>query len=216
MIISEAIDQIQELMGLRSDLAARASVRMSQAQTYYERGPTFPWFLLSEISQTTAIPDTRRILVPEDYLAEYEEGALWIVPADSVEEPDDIPLIKKDMDYLDYHVGSSVTGRPRFYSQDGNYFRLYPQPDQNYTIKMLYYKTDLKISELSNDQTCLWLTHAPECIIGRAGRLLATAFRDPVAKSEFEDMEGKGRLLLTNQNEAKKHVNRSYQIGGPH
>lgn len=211
MTLQEALDQAKIILGFRRNLDAEIKTQLAHAQINLEQGPTLPWFLLSEVNSTLTTTGGRRIIKPTDFIREYEEGALWYAPDDR----DEIGLEKADNDFLMSYYGTTAEGEPAAYSLDGNYFKIYPLPDDQYVIKLLYYKHDAPISGLSEDDTCLWLTYAPDCIIGRAGRIIATGLRDKDAKQEFSDMEQRGRIAMYNENEARKHVNRTYQIGGP-
>lgn len=211
MILSEAISFMKVQFGFRTDLDTEIISMLGVAQEHFEKGPNYPWFLLSEESLVVTSPGERRIPLPDDFIAEYEEGALYYAPTDL----DYIEMTKEDNDYLTAFYGSRTEGEPEAYSQDGLYFRVYPLPDALYTLKALYYKKDVKVSSLSTTSTNLWLTHASDTIIGWAGVKLAVGLRDNVAKEAFMMLERQGRALMENQTEQKKHVNRSYQIGGP-
>lgn len=211
MTLAEALTQISSITGFRTDIATRAIVQLARAQEFFEKGPDYPWFLLSEESLIVTTVGENRLPVPTDFIAEYEEGALYYAPTDE----DQIPLEKEDLDYLKEFYGTTTEGVPESYSQDGTYFRIFPLPDDLYPIKMSYYQKATAISGLSTGDTNAWLTHAPDCIIGRAGKILAAGLRDIVAMDLFKEMESEGRVLLKVQNEEKKHSNRTYQVGGP-
>jgi hypothetical protein len=213
MTLDEALNQMKTILGFRSDLATTGPQALKLAQEYYERGPTYPWFLVSEDSSIRTSSTDRRIRVPADFVAEYEEGALYY---DKEDGSDLIQLVKKDLDYLTQKIGSATTGEPVAYSTDGLYFNIYPMPDDLYKLWMKYYRHDAGINTLSGSTTNLWLTYAPDCIIGRAGGVLASGLRDVVAAAKFKDMEMDARVELNIQNEDRKHSNRVYQVGGPH
>lgn len=212
MLVSDALNQLSIGLGFRSDLAVRGPQQLARAQEMFEKGPDYPWFLLSEESEIMTSIGERRIPLPTDFLAEYEEGALYY----DDETGDKIELVKHDLDYLNRIYDTTATGAPEAYSLDGQYFRIFPLPDLRYQLKMLYYKKDVDPSLISTGATNQWLTYAPECLIGAAGKVLASGLRDNVAIAFFDSMEAKGRALLNNQNEQRKHANRSYQVGGSH
>jgi hypothetical protein len=211
MTKSEAVEQVKMLLGFRRSLDSDIVTQLSLAQRYLELGPTIPWFLLAEVNSTITTVGGRRIVVPEDFIREYEEGALWYAP----DGENEVALTKDDNDYLMDYYGTTAEGEPKAYSLDGKYFKIYPLPDDEYTVKLLYYKHDTPISTLVDDATCLWLTNAPDCIIGRAGFMLATGLGNKIAMEAFKSLEATGRVTLYNENESRKHVNRTYQIGGP-
>ena len=127
----------------------------------------------------------------------------------------ELVLEKEDLDYLKTFYGTVATGEPKAYSSDGLYYNIFPVPDGLYIIRNKYYQKDVAINTLTLSDTCLWLTHASDCVIGWAGRMLATSYRDQAAMAQFNMMEKEGRMLLDNQNESRKHINRTYQVGGP-
>lgn len=216
MTLQEAIDHMSLIMGNRSDLETKAQAALQIAQNYYQLGPTFPWFLLSEIATIDMSVDAERIQLPSDFLAEYEEGSLfYLADLDADGDDDKVFLEKGDFDDLKILFKNSDAGKPQAYSQDGRYFRLFPTPDDTYPLYMLYYKKDTPISTLSTTETCQWLTEAPYCLMGHAGQALAYGYRDGNALDKFKTMEAQGTTKLYNQNEGRKHSNRSYQIGGP-
>lgn len=212
MNLGDAIGLISTLMGFRGDLTTKAATALQLAQEHYERGPVYPWFLLSEDATIVTSIGERRIPMPTDFVGEYEEAVIFYEDEDGEEQY----LSKKDYDYLLKKFTSTTTGPPENYSADGLYFNLFPIPDALYTLTMKFYKKDTLISSLSNTGTNKWLTYAPNCLIGWAGQNLATGARDVVASARFQTLEAEGRKLLDTQNEERKHSNRQYQIGGPH
>lgn len=216
MNVGQAIAQIQLLMGFRSDLATQAKTQLELAQDQYERGPIYPWFLLSEIQTFVTSIGERRVPLPADFISENEEAALFYDDDEGDDAGEAFQLGKHDYDYLVKEWGLLAKGTPQAYAVQGEYFILFPVPDALYTISIQVYKKDTKISSLSNDATNKWLDKAPDCIIGKAGQMLATAARDTIATQAFMAMEQKGQAQLQIDNEARKHTNRQYQIGGPH
>lgn len=211
MTLQEAIDQIKVITGFRRDLDAQIVKQLKFAQANLEQGPTMPWFLLSEVSTNVTTVNGRRILIPDDFIREYEDGALWFAPSGE----DEIALEKADNDELMRIFGTVAEGQPQAYSLDGKYFKIYPLPDDVYTVKLLYYRHDTPMDQVQLSDSSLWLANAPDCIIGRAGSVLASGLRDKDAMDRFTSMEAQGRVAMYNENEARKHANRSYQIGGP-
>jgi hypothetical protein len=212
MTLGDAIYMMQWLCGKRSDLENDIKIQLTHAQAHFEKGPTMPWFLLSEVAANVTTVSTQRLTLPDDFLQEYEDGSLFYAPTDG---RDEIPLEKGDYDEWMEYFGSTATGEPQAYSLDGRYYRIFPLADEQYPVKMLYYKKDVRCKDLGLDETCQWLTEGSDCIIGWAGNIIAAGIGARDAKATFNEMEQKGRMLLANQNESRKHVNRRYQIGGP-
>jgi len=164
MTRDEAVVEIQEILSFRTDQVAGIERRLKRAQTFAENGPQLPWFLKTERSSIATAVDEERIPLPNDFLKEYEESALWYVPTDTDEQ--EVPLVKDDLDFLRGKFPRTSTGIPTHYAIDSKYFRLFPTPDAAYTVKMVYYKKD---TVLDSDIENLWLEHAPWILIGRAG-----------------------------------------------
>jgi hypothetical protein len=212
MNLGEALGLIALILGNRSDLATKGQTALGIAQSHFEQGPDYPWFLVSESATIVTAIGERRIPMPTDFIGEYEEAALFYEDTDG----ELTKLAKKDYDYLVGKYTATAEGEPEMYSADGLYFNLFPLPDDLYTLQTKFYKKDTAISTLSSGSTNKWLTYAPNCLIGWAGQNLAAGLRDTVAAARFQVLEGEGRKLLNTQNEERKHSNRQYQIGGPH
>jgi|SRR6188768_1765817 len=212
MNLGDATAFMSTILGFRKDQTANAQIALGAAQEHYENGPIRPWFLLSEtLSIVTAIGE-RRLPMPADFLAESDESSLFY----SDDEEDEFELVKRDYDYLIKTIGNKASGLPTSYSTDGVYFNLFPTPDNLYSLKAKMYRKDVSVSTLSASDTNKWLTFAPNCLIGWAGANLATGLRDNVALARFQNLESTAQDQLNRQTEERKHVNRSYQIGGPH
>lgn len=211
MNVQQAIDLTQSIMGYRSDLVTRIVSMLDLAQEFYERGPVYPWFLLSETSVIVTQIGERRVPFPANFIGEYEEAALYYEDA----ELEDNRLEKHDYDYLIRKTTAIAVGKPCAYSMDGTYFNLFPIPDALYTISTKFYKKDIAPSTLSVSGTNKWLTNAPNCLVGWAGQQLAASTRDTIAGMQFQMLESAAKAQLAIQNEDKKHSNRVYQIGGP-
>lgn len=209
MTRDEAIAQIQILLGFRTDQSANIITCMKTAQVLLESNPIKPWFLLSEKTTRITTVDEPRLSLPDDFLMEHEENGLMYVPDDTDE---DLVLLRKELkDVLDKNYGRD-SGAPEAYTLDGNYFRIYPVPDDVYTLEMFYYQQDDVLdSNIENG----WLKYAPYLLMGEAGQLIAQGLRDAKAETIFKEMAMKGRDSLYRENEARKHTNTTPQIGGP-
>jgi hypothetical protein len=213
MTKDEAMLLLSSIMGNRSDLVTKGPTMLKMAQNHYERGPEYPWFLLSEDTTIRTQIGERRVPLPvADFIEEYEDGALFYDAEDGSPQSE---LEKEDYDYLMKFYGSNCTGTPQAYSSDGLYFNIFPLPNALSLLRMKYYKKDVDITGLSGSATNKWLTYAPNCLIGWAGQNLASTYRDVVAANRFMQIENEARLVLDRQNESHKHSNRTYQIGGP-
>lgn len=209
MTRDEAVALVKQGLGFKTAMDSAIVTTMKACQTNLELGPTKPWFLLSEDAVYTTVAGERRIPLPPDFLEEYEEGALYYTPADE----DEIALTKEFSEQLRKVYPATSTGTPAAYSLTGNYFNLYPMPDDAYPLQMKYYQKGLVLnSNIENE----WLKYAPNILIGQAGSQIAAGIRDWKAKEVFDAMAQGALLLLQNQNEARKMSNLDLQVGGPH
>lgn len=216
MTRDEAVDEIQLQLAFRTTLEDEIIRQLKMAQTALEAGPTKPWFLISEDSYVRTTLNEQRLALPTDFLQETDEAVLRYVP-DTLTDGE-VDLVKDDYDqlradYLDSSTGTIETGKPEAYALFGEYFRLFPTPDDDYLIHMIYYKKD---TVLSTNVENGWLKWAPYLLMGKAGKQIATALRDKDAVAVFSQWENEGRLLLVSQTYERQYANRSMQIGGPH
>lgn len=204
----EAVTIIKGRLGRPSDTTIDTLIinEMKLAQTQAERDKVLPWFLLTEISDASATINEQRLKVPTDFLREFGEGALWHF--DDSADPTWTDLTKEEFDYLRQRY-STASGAPVSYALVGSYFRLFPTPDQAYTMKMLYYAQD---EVLSTDIENQWLKEAPGILISRTGGVIARYLNHPSIVAFSAD-------LLTAQNElvvqetARDEANRSRAMG---
>ena len=213
MLLNEAISEIKTLLGFRSDLDEQIKSQLTRAQEYFQRGPVYPWFLLSEDATTTTSVGAQRVQLPGDFLSEFEDGALFYIPSNT--ELEEVALTKETYEQLMEEFERGAEGPPEGYCITGFYFRIFPIPDEEYTLRMMYYQKDTPISNLSTADTCLWLTHAPNCLIGHAGKKLASTVGNANALAVFKEMESSAIVQLNTENEARNMTNRELLMGGP-
>lgn len=209
MLRSEAVAMITQTLGFRRGIDNLVVTALQTAQISLENEPTKPWFLLNEDSTIRTISGEQRIPMPVDFLQEYEEGVFRYQPDDTSEE--EYLLDKEDLDDLLKKYGRLQTGTPKAYAATGEYFRIFPIPDDDYLLSLLYYK---RATKLSTDIENAWLKYCPMLLIGAAGKLIAPALGNGPAGVVFADWEAKAKVALFAENETRKHSNRSYQMGG--
>lgn len=210
MTRDEAITLIQQQLSFRTDQASNAVLYLKLAQQTLEKSATLPWWLRSEYSTISTSADEQRIPVPADFLREDEDSQLAYVPADT--SADIVHLDKDTTDQLEAFY-QRRTGAPEAYSLDGDYFRLFPIPDDVYTIRMVYLKKD---TVLDTNVENKWLKHLPYLLMGVAGGMLAGPLRDTTAQKTFIGWAQEGMRLLLTENNARENANIDPQIGGPH
>lgn len=218
MILSEAMTLMSVHLGFRtvnSEFQGKVVAALDWAQKQLERGPRYPWFLISEESTIQTETGEQRLPLPDDFLHEVEGSAMYYVPTDTSLAK--VELRKFEDDYLEsiYPRGEDGSrGSPKAYSRMGNYFLIWPVPDSEYDIEMKYYEHDATIASLAVDGENKWLKYAPDTIIGKAGGYLATGLRDMVALQAFRTMESEGRTVLTTEDTLQEVENRELLMGG--
>lgn len=209
MTFDEAIADIQRGMGYRTDLSDEIVLELNKRMRILERRPVRPWFLLSEWHQTVLEIGEQRVQLPSDFLFEYEEGMLYIYDEEDLEDPWK-ELTKDDEDFLrQYQLGD---GPPEFYSIAADYIVLFPVPDDEYIIKMKYYKKDAAIT--TGAGTNLWLTYAPDLLIAETGYIVAANIQNAVAMGRFREERAEASARFLVENESRMHDNRRYVMGG--
>lgn len=218
MTRDEAIALMQIQLGFRTDQSANLVTCLQAAQQQLELQPTKPWFLVSTDYTLTTVAETEAVALPTDFLQEIDEQVLRYIPDEDDDADDDtsneVDLVKDSYDVLRANFRDNVFGEPEAYALVGEYFRIFPTPDDEYTLKFIYYKKD---TVLSSNVENGWLKWAPYLLMGKAGQLLsAGGLRDTGATQVFMGWEQQGAIALHAQNVAREMGNRDLQVGGPH
>lgn len=176
MLRDAAVDLLMGRLGKRTSAITQQDIinEMVFAQgTILEGNPTLYWFLLSEDSYASTTADDERLALPDDFLQEWEYGALYYIDDDGNQAEfvrDDYDVIKKRV------IG---TGRPEYYDIAGDYFFLRKIPDDAYTIWMRYYQKQADISGTYGDGNNIengWLKWASDLLIAETGIIIAQQY----------------------------------------
>jgi hypothetical protein len=211
MTRDEAVAQIKQVLGFRSDLTTQAEDGLKFQQNELEHEAQLPRFLLEETLSLTCTADTERMTPPTGFLREWDEDGLY------VQEPDSDPvkwikLEKDEPSYLRSVYGETEASIPEAYAFDGTSFMLFPTPDAAYTFRMIYYKAD---TVLSSNVTNKWLTNLPYLLIGRAGAVLAASARDQAALGIFGSMVAENTAKLNSWSTDRDMAGKKLVVGGP-
>ncbi len=218
MTRDEAVSMIQTQLGFRTTLATTIITQLKFAQQTLEKDAIKPWFLVTEDAYIRTSSGDDRVPVPDDFISETDQAVLHYVPDEvSVDDPE-VELTKDDYDTLrknfrDTTTGITKVGPPEAYCLLGEYFRIFPTPDDDYLLRQIYYAPD---TELTSNIENNWLFHFPYLLIGKAGGMMATALRDSVALSTFRAWEMEGKAIMLRQVYDREFQNRDMQVGGPH
>lgn len=166
MTVSQMVDQLVLRCGNRKIHQDLLESELAYAITELEEQVFHPWFLLTGRRNTSTIIGDDRVPLPVDFIAEYDDGDLWLV-----ENGQKIPLEKTTMQAI--HEAEEVSGKPTHYAAAGSFFRLYPSPDKVYDLQMMYYA---KSGALGDDN--VWVLNASQYLISVAMQNYATNVRD--------------------------------------
>lgn len=182
MLRDEGVEQIRFWTNAPDDIDAQIVREIQLAQQELEKRAELPWFLLSEEATIPLTAGEDRVPLPSNFLREYnEEGGMWRRSTDGVKY-----IMRKSIRglHIFYPQTEEYGDNEYYYSLDGNYFRIYPEPTNGDTIGMLYYKRDVV---LSSNITNAWLTNAATLLLAKAAMPIASALRNREALKEVSD-----------------------------
>lgn len=211
MTRDEAVGQIQQILGFRTDLTTEIQNALIFQQNELEHEPQLPFFLLSEVLDLTCTAHTERMDPPTGFLREWEEDGLYVL------EPGTDPVAWRKLDkdepkYLREATQGDGEAMPVAYAFDDTSFMLFPTPDTIYTFRQIYYKSE---PVLSSNITNKWLTNLPYLLIGRAGAILAGSARDQVALQIFTSFIQSETAKLNAWTTDRETAGKRLVVGGP-
>jgi len=202
MLFETAVTMLEKRLGQRQDLTADIKESMQFVQDYVLETDhiKFEFQLTERQTAFTAIGDDR-VAHPPMFLAEYEEGSLFLV----LDGGAIIPLIKEDLEGLVRKFGATQ-GQPIFYARSGSYFRLYPIPEKQYTLRMISYD---KAATLIEGEENVWLKYAADWLLAETGKLVAVQIlQNTNLAATFNQQAVDARQRLWRSHEASLAVNR--------
>lgn len=208
-----ALDLLMGRLGNRTsaDLRAKCLAEMVNVQqNMLERGPTLPWFLEATDDGLACVAATREVAVPGDFLREHEEGMLLIQDSAGVWQE----MEKDDYDALiSYWTYDGTTDPPLHYALVGTNFLLVPLPTAARSMVLTkYYAKDTAPSDTAS--TNLWLTYAPNLLIGETGMIMAGQYlQNKAAFAQFQQQATLGRQQLLTDNIAREEANTTRSMG---
>lgn len=206
MLRSAAVSRIQQGLGFRTDLETQIISALQEHQTFLEQGKTLPWFLLQEDQSLSITSGSQDVALPTDFLRVSEDTGIYYTDSDN-ERVDLVNRPEKEARqyYEDYDAGG-----PLAYVVRKDTIRVYPVPDDDYTLTWSYFKrADLLSTNIEN----AWLANAPYLLIAGAGILLATDLRDSAAVQTFTAMYQTAQTNLNNEVAARELQDRPIALG---
>ena len=170
---------------------------INHACRFYENKPTRFWFQLKTSALIDANGGNIPGLPPDDFLAEWEDGALFVIlNGKGVECPKDDPYIVKQKTEVAWN------GAPYYYIH-GNKITYKPT---NYvqSFFLIYYGKSAQLATL--DDTNYWIQNAEDLIIGTAGEAIAVGINSP-RLPHFQTMRQEAWIDLRRINVARQETN---------
>lgn len=211
MTRDEAVALIQEGLGFTTQREDSIILRMKQTQRKLERGRTLPWFLKTLDATTTATSGSAAISLPANFNREVErEQFHFIDPNDPASV---VWLEKMTLEEAVTRFVDTDAGVPSAYViRDKSQVLVYPERDDDYDLTWSYYVNDEEIGNGGSEN--LWLTYAPDLIIGGAGTLMAQDLRDQRAEAKFQQIFNSSWAEMFSDGQAIEEDNDPLYIGG--
>ena len=149
----------------------------------------------------------RQLPLPEDFLAEIEESALWL----ELRDGSTVELGKMDFDVAARKYPG--VGQPLVFCRVGEYFQFFPIPDYNYTVFMRYFGKDERIRDALASPK--WLKYASDIVMAELGKIIADKhIKDAQAAASFAADAQAGWQRLYAKHTAMQEVNQARALGG--
>ena len=210
MQLDDAVQMIKYRLGNFNSTAMDAAIiaEMNQVQsTTLEGGDFQPWFMLTESSSAQTTANEERLQVPENFIMEWEEGALWYKETTATAWK---PLPKEDYDFLRGRYAAE--GAPKGYAEAGLYFLLVPQPILVYDVKMRYYAN--QPANVNGTDENVWLKYASDWLIAETGLIIANNYvHNKSAAEGFVVLAKSAKARIEKLNVAKQEANRERMMG---
>lgn len=186
MLLDQAIKEVQQIAGWRSDKSSQIQAALQYAQTEREKpGLSYPWWLKKNSSLVLTV-GTQIYAFPTDYIQDSEEkkGNLYVYTIPGNNASRTVFLRKMEFEEAQIHyygewpfsgdnppdavIDQSATigpGLPVDYVLTNTGIILYPVPDNSYTLTWTYWGNDT--AQVLGQENA-WLKNAPWVLIGDA------------------------------------------------
>lgn len=185
---------------------------LAQDTTLEQNGRFKPWFLHSEFATIHCTAGEQRLPLPEDFLGEIEEGALYVLNSESGLYDE---VFREDYDFLAEKYKLSQPGLPKWYSMDSSkYYRLFPTPQQRYTMRQRYVERDTAFNLVPPTGENRWLKYASDLLLAVSGAQYALKhLQNPGLAGLFQNDLPVAWSRLKGEHEMREHSNRNYEMG---
>jgi hypothetical protein len=208
MLRDAAVDILMKRLGNQQNPALRQDIinEMVIAQETVLEGDIFhPWFLVSEEASNSTIVGDERVLLPDNFIALWEEAGLYRYDA-NLDDPyvemdrEDWSLIKKELNYSD---------TPTHWDIGGVYLLMRPLADAVYPLRFWYIGREPSLAgtygatagtdgNIENN----WLKYAADWLLGETGIVIGEQYLTykPERVKTFRDQVARGRNRLMSLN----------------
>lgn len=188
MTLDQAIKEVQQIVGWRSDKIVEITAALSYSQSEREKpGMTFPWWLLKEDQTLTLTINNQVVALPSDYIQDYEEKDGNLRYNSGVTNTRTFFLTKMQYEVAEkfffgdwssiYDTNGNLIqaavspGVPKAYVLRQTGIRVYPAPDKAYALTWSYWGT---AAAQASGQENAWLKNAPWVLIGDAAKKIGS------------------------------------------
>lgn len=149
---------------------------LNLAQLRLERDPSVDWwFLLTRVSLPLTA-GSNDLPLPADYLRLAEQSVPVLYQKDGAAVGKLVRAYQEDAVFYD-------TKTPTYYVLEGNTFKVYPTPEQDFDLNIQYVKKESELSE--STPTNLWVEFAYTLLMNKAGIALAQGIQHKDALANF-------------------------------
>jgi len=196
MLRDAAVDILMNRLGLRKQTTLSDSIigeMVFVQENTMEGNATQMWFTASTVQTLNTVADDETIALPSDFIAELEDGNLYVQNDDGSETE----VIRADWDLLKSEPDLTGTGKPTFYDLVGDYFRFKLTPDAVYNIELIYHQRQTSLAGIYGDAANIennWLKHASDWLIAETGVIIAGQYLQ--SEKMVGQFQGQSQLAL--------------------
>ena len=204
----EAVTRIKRRLSFRTSLDSDIVSELQLAQKSFERGHSLPWFLKQEDQTLSFTAGTSFVALPSGFLRETEDQSpSYLIDGERY------PVFPAKKDWEDAYEAftGSDPGYAQVYVIRKETFHVFPTPEVDYDLTWGFYQADEEL--LSDDSENLWLTHAYDLLIGKAGKILAEDIKNQEALASFNLMLSTGWAEIFADGISREDANRHYRFG---
>jgi hypothetical protein len=217
MLRDAAVDLLMRRLGKRTYAPLKDVIisEMSFAQEeILEQSETLPWFLITEQATVSTVIGEERVVLPDDFLQEWDDGALYIIDTSGGR----VELVRDDWDTIKHTYNTLAQDKPRFYDLVGENYLVRPIPNAVYALEMRYYAKGVSLAGVYGDVNNvenLWLKWAGALLIAHTGFLVASEYlqSDKLAAKFIAQIQGADARLMA-MNTAMEETNKQRFMEG--